>query len=437
MSSKLVSNTIISILNNVTQLIVSLGSGFLIARILGTQGKGEVYLLTQSSSIIQVIFLFGLGVSLLYFIKTNVISYNQAVSFSVLFNIVVVMIFLALIFVFPKLLSQMLGKEISRNNILITFITAQLNIFCGFIGYIEMYKEAGIKKWSVVTLASNVIYLLFLFFLIYLKPFGVEGALLALLLSTLIKAAFLCIPTLKRFVFQSLKFKVIGEIFAYGFGTFISNLFLTSVFRIDVFFLNKYVSLSEIGIYSVSVNVSELLLLVPNALGVVLFPHLSGLDRQELLNTMSKIGRLSFILGAVGCLGLLIISYPFILIIFGSKFTGAFVPLLMLLPGLMAMTLNYSYSNFFTSIGQSYTPAKCFGVGLILNLVCNFVFIPKFGIMAAAVVSSITYIIITLGFILIIRKKYKLDYMTYIFPSKEDFIYLFNKAKSFISVNHS
>jgi stage V sporulation protein B len=435
--SKLLSNSITSILNNFIQLIVSLGSGFLIARILGTEGKGEVYLLTQFSSFIQVIFLFGLGVSLLYFLKTKVITYNQSVTFSVFFNIVVVAILLLLIVVYPNILSEILGKEININKILITIITAQLNIFCGFIGYIEMYKENGVKNWSIISLLSNVIYLLFLFFLIYTKPFGVEGALLALLFSTIIKAAFLCIPTLIRFVFETLKLAIIGQIFAYGFGAFISNLFLTSVFRIDVFFLNNYVSLSEIGLYSVSVNVGELLLLVPNALGLVLFPHLSGLEGQELLNTMSKIGRLSFILGLIGCVGLMFFGYPFILIIFGSKFTKAFVPLLLLLPGLMAMTLNYSYSNFFTSTGQSYVPAKCFGLGLAVNLLSNLIFIPKFGIIAAAVTSSITYIIITLCFVFIIRKKHKLDYGVYVFPSKNDFMYLLNKTKGFVKLNKS
>lgn len=433
--SKLLSNSITSILNNFIQLFVSLGSGFLIARILGTEGKGEVYLLTQFSSFIQVFFLFGLGVSLLYYLKIKVISYNQSVTFAVFFNIFIIAILFILIIVFPNILFEILGKEIKTNKILLTIITALLNIFCGFIGYIEMYKDNGVKKWSIISLLSNVIYIIFLFFLIFIKPFGVEGALLALLFSTLIKAAFLCIPTLRRFVFEPLKLTIIAQIFTYGFGAFISNLFLTSVFRIDVFFLNNYVSLSEIGLYSVSVNVSELLLLVPNALGLVLFPHLSGLESQELLNTMSKIGRLSFILGLIGCIGLAIFGYPFILTIFGSKFTKAFVPLLLLLPGLMAMTLNYSYSNFFTSTGQSYVPAKCFGLGLAVNLLSNFIFIPKFGIIAASVTSSITYIIITLCFIFIIRKKYKLDYGVYIFPSKDDFMYLIDKTKGFIKLN--
>lgn len=432
MGSKLLTNGLISIGNNIVQLLVSLGSGFLIARMLGTNGKGELYLLTQFSSIVQVVFLFGLSTSLLYFIRTAVISVNQALTFSLIFTGVLTAGFAICMYGFPGLVIQLLSKQVNENYILLMFITAQLNILSSFVGYALMYEDAGVKNWSVINLVSNLLYLLILFSVIYVYPFGVKGALWALLLSTCIKTFLLVVPAIKNFVFEIMPWSLVSKIFLYGLGAFISNLFLTGVFRIDVFFLSHYVLINQIGIYSVAVNVSELLLLIPNALGVVLFPHLSGMGKDEQLQTMGQIGRLSFILGLSGTLVLLILSYPFILVIFGRDFINAFIPLLCLLPGLMAMTLNYSYSNFFSSSGQPYIVALSFGIGLVVNIILNLIFVPQYGIFAAAINSSVTYAIITMCFIIAIRLKYQLSYKSYIFPSWNDFLYIAAKVKTYI-----
>jgi O-antigen/teichoic acid export membrane protein len=139
------------------------------------------------------------------------------------------------------------------------------------------------------------------------------------------------------------------------------------------------------------------------------------------------------ILGLVGCLILILIAYPFIIIIFGQKFIGAFIPTLLLLPGLIAMTLNYSYSNFFSAINKPFLSAGIFAIGLVINILLNITLLNKFGIIGAAIFSSIAYIIITVGFIFVILKTNKeLTLKEIAIPRKEDFKYFISKFKNYI-----
>ena len=82
-SIKFVNNTTFSILNNIIQLIVSLGSGMIIARVLGPEGKGIFFLITQIVSIGVISLGLGFAPSILFFLKQKKLTKNEAITISV------------------------------------------------------------------------------------------------------------------------------------------------------------------------------------------------------------------------------------------------------------------------------------------------------------------------------------------------------------------
>lgn len=430
---KLLQSSAFSILSNIMQLLVSLGSGIIIARSLGTTGKGEIFLITQVMSLVQVIFSFGFGPSILYYLKRNETKPAEVNYFIFGYILILAVLFAVSLVFFDVPIKNLVGGDLSVRLIILAFGIAYINILALFVGYKIMSTEHGVKSWSISNLVSNIFYLCFLAGFIMILKMGVLGALYALVISSLIKLIMLLYfgrPNMEFSVISKINLKKISF---YGIQIFMTNLFLTSVFRIDTFFLNKMVSLSDLGLYSVSVNVGELLLLIPSAIGVALFPHLSGLSKEEQLDAMSLVGRVSFLIGFAGIIGLSIIGYPFILIVFGRNFLPAFTPFLFLLPGLMAMTVNYSYSNYFSSIGKPIVGGIVFFIGLIFNVILNLLLIPKMGISGAAITSSITYIIITTCFVLKIKQMNDLSVKEFLFPKKSDLVYIKEKVMTFIN----
>jgi O-antigen/teichoic acid export membrane protein len=436
-AKQLIKNSSFSVINNILQLVLSIASGMIIARMLGPQGKGAVYLIMQIVSIGAAFFSLGIGPSLLYYLKQNAFTKYEATTFSLLYTIVVTAVILFLFFFFKDYFLSLLRHSITVGMLSFAIVLMILNILINFWGYVIMDNDSGVKTWSIISVFGNVLYFVVLFFLVYSFSKGVEGALVALLASCLLRIAILGkYIFLHGFSFKKMPANNLKAIFKYALGIFIGNLFLTGVYRIDVFFVNNILSVSELGIYSASVNVSELLLLIPSAVGIALFPHLTSLNKADQVETMSKIGRLSFILGVVGSLFLVIIAYPFIIIVFGPKFKDAFIPTLLLLPGLLAMTLNYAYANYLNAIGKPFVAAKIFATGLVVNIILNWTLLKTFGINGAAIFSSIAYSIITIGFILAILKNDKhLKFKDIVIPQRDDFKYIFNKVQFMLKRN--
>ena len=175
---------------------------------------------------------------------------------------------------------------------------------------------------------------------------------------------------------------------------------------------------------------------MPSAVGIALFPYLSSLGKKDQILIMGKIARLSTFLSVLASLGIMVFAYPFILIVFGNEFIPSFTPTLFLLPGLVAMTLNFAYSNYLFSIGKPFMSAKIFLVGILVNIFFNILFLKAFGIIGAAIFSSVTYCIITIGFIITILKENKgIKFKEIIIPTKEDYNYIIIKLKNILKLN--
>lgn len=406
----------------------------IIARFLGPSGKGEVFLITQIFGFIQVIFSFGFGPAIIYFLKKNEISLEKVNLFIWVHCLLLAVLFTIGVFFISDIINTLIGGNLSVKLLALTFFIGQINILSALIGYKIQMSDDGIKYQSVAGLVSNGFYVLFLVLALIVFNLGVVGVAYSLVGSALIKLIMFFLKKDSSLIsFEKVDASDLNKLLKYGSHIFLTNFFLTSVFRIDTFFLNKMVSTADLGLYSVSVNISELLLLIPSAIGIALFPHLSGLIRDEQLSTMCLVGRVSFIIGLLGIVGLSIIGYPFIWVVFGESFLPAYVPFLFLLPGLMAMTVNYSYSNYFSSIGRPLIGAYVFIAGLIINVILNLVLIPQLGISGAAISSSITYVFITIAFVMQIKRIDNLSIWEIMIPKISDYLYIKQKVMNILS----
>lgn len=428
-------NSIFSIFNIALQLIVSLGTGIIIARSIGVEGKGIVYLISQIFSLIQLVLCFGFGPSILFNLKNNKITKAKVHFF--------VIQYLSLIFFGSFLLIEfasadingIFGSKLDQKLMILTFGIALLNVISSLFGHELMVSDKGVYKSTLISIVSNSFYLLSIIILILLFNGGVIYVVISLLIAAIVKSSLILFFVFKqdnRFQLPS-KTEVV-TLTNYGGQFFLNAFFLSSVFRMDVFFLSHSEKVSDLGFYSVSVNVAELVLIIPSAIGIVLFPHFTGLMRDEQKDKMAQSGRINFFIGLVGCILIAIIAYPFILIVFGKLFLPAFGPLLLLLPGIFAMTLNYSYSNYISSIGKPIVGTLFFAIGLIVNIFINYFFIPVYGMWAAALSSSITYIGITLLFIFYISRIDKISLTEFVIPRKSDIFYVYNKIYMILKI---
>jgi O-antigen/teichoic acid export membrane protein len=169
--------------------------------------------------------------------------------------------------------------------------------------------------------------------------------------------------------------------------------------RLDSFILNYFYGAKEVGIYSIAISISSVLLYIPNATRNVLMPYISKYKKTNLTSYIVKLfGFSMIILGII----LIVITWYFISFIYGDSFVSGRILVCILVPGTIFWGL---FAIIASELEARNLPEIVSGIGLvvaIITIILDLIVIPLLGAIGAATVSSITY---TIAFV-IIRKKY-------------------------------
>jgi O-antigen/teichoic acid export membrane protein len=80
-------------------------------------------------------------------------------------------------------------------------------------------------------------------------------------------------------------------------------------------------------------------------------------------------------------------------LVYGSQYIPSILPLNLLIPGILALSLTKPAAVFVAyQFGLSKVNLQAAALGLLLNLVLNLFLIPRYGILGAALASTISYL---------------------------------------------
>ena len=122
--------------------------------------------------------------------------------------------------------------------------------------------------------------------------------------------------------------------FKVGFRGFISNLAALLLFRLDLFLVGYFLSLKEVGIYSIALFGAEMVTKIPGWSASILTPMVASNEEGHVRRTVYLFYSatiIALLLGVFFVLG--IMAFPnFISNLAGKDFTGVEICLLLLLP---------------------------------------------------------------------------------------------------------
>jgi O-antigen/teichoic acid export membrane protein len=175
------------------------------------------------------------------------------------------------------------------------------------------------------------------------------------------------------------------------------------LFRVDLLILAKYVEAPEIGKYAIAVAFAETLFLISDSSVMSSLKRLVDSSKTEAnLISLNLLRQNTFML-IFSAFAIGTFSKLFFPILFGNSYIGSSDMLLALLPGIVAYGVAKSV---FTRINIENSPAKVSAVALtalLLNILLNFVFIPKFGGVGAGIATSISYFFLSAIYLLWFR----------------------------------
>ncbi len=172
--------------------------------------------------------------------------------------------------------------------------------------------------------------------------------------------------------------------------------FVIILYQTDILMIGVLLGPSEVGVYNAATKTSYLTTFVYTAVEAIAAPTIASLytagDRAQLQKVMTTMAHLVFWPTMIVTLFLILFS-NYILGLFGSEFVAAQWPVNILVLGQLvnATTGPAGYMLDLTGHQDQSARVRCFTA--IINIVLNYILIPKFGIIGAAIATSTAVIL--------------------------------------------
>ena len=136
---------------------------------------------------------------------------------------------------------------------------------------------------------------------------------------------------------------------------------------------------------------AEILWFFPNAVGFVIFPKATATKPEAMSAFTPKVFWITLGVTALGAMGLVVLGKSFIQLIYSLNFVGAYLPMLVLLPGVILLGGAKVLTNEIAGRGYPQYNSLNAGIAFILTVIFDLILIPRYGILGAALASSISY----------------------------------------------
>ena len=171
-----------------------------------------------------------------------------------------------------------------------------------------------------------------------------------------------------------------------------ANLVFFLVYRIDYWLVSKFCSPAQLGNYIQVSKLGQILLLLPAIFAANIFPRAASGKGEEIHLAIRRIIQMLFLTGLVACLVLSLTGWWLFPFLYGSSFSLMPTCFILLVPGILALTMVRILAAYFAGINKVRYNLTGAAISLVLIVIVDFIFIPRYGINAAAATSSLGYI---------------------------------------------
>ncbi len=188
-------------------------------------------------------------------------------------------------------------------------------------------------------------------------------------------------------------FEVLREQIKYGAQGQAANMAALFNYRLDQFLVAAFVSTAGVGHYAVAVGLAESVWWLSSAISMVLLPRLTAMEKDD-ADAVTPIISRNTLLASILAAGLLIAVSPVaIQVLFGGDFyPEAFLPLVLLMPGIVAASATRVLGSYLFSRGKIIFTTFATFIALGVTIAADMVLIPLWEVEGAAVASSIAYV---------------------------------------------
>jgi O-antigen/teichoic acid export membrane protein len=177
----------------------------------------------------------------------------------------------------------------------------------------------------------------------------------------------------------------------YGAQGQVANLATLFNYRLDQFLVAYFVTRAAVGHYTVAVGLGEAVWWFSSAVAIVMLPRFTEMESERAAEVTPVICRNTLAVSALGAVGMVVVSPLVIRVLFGAEFDPAFLPLVLLMPGIVAASATRVLGSYLFSQGKIIYNTYATFIALGVTLALDLALIPWLKVEGAAIASSVAY----------------------------------------------
>lgn len=373
----------------------------ILAKTIGASGYGSWELVLITVSIFQPFILLGLDNSILRFFSSKEKEEIVKGVFTAFFVILVTGTAVSLIlFLSSDLLAITLLKEESLTSVVklassLVIITALNTII------LSSFRIFGIiKRYFVIVLLQTLFEVGLIAFFV-LSGYGLYGALISMVITgiVILVIELYFIGSYAGFTFPD--FSILRPLLKYGLPLVPTAIFVFVISSSDRYVIGFFMSVRDVGIYSAAYGIGSVTIMFSAYLLYILRPTIYRLyDKRkvdEVKVYLSYSWKYILMFSIPSIFGLSILAEPLLAVLTTSDFisVGKFI-----IPLVAFSTCLYSMELIFGVVIRLFKRTNIFaivsGTTAAINLGLNIIFIPRWGVIGAAITTLIAYAIATI-----------------------------------------
>jgi O-antigen/teichoic acid export membrane protein len=378
----------------VAQFTFSVALSLTLARLLGTEGRGQYAVVVLLPVTLYALATFGVPSSATFYSGRGR-SLASLVRLALVFTGAAAIWLTLLALLLLPLLERSVLQTAPDHLLRLVLIAIPFQFGASLLGAI-LYGRQIVRSYNILLVGQAVASLVFAILFVGVLRLGVQGAVLSFIvveilwgLSVLLVAA-RALRAIKADDAASPP-ATTRELLGYGLKCYPAV--VTSFFnlRVDIYLLSAILAdAGQVGLYAIAVSFSSMLFYVPDSVSAIFYPRVAAATREEADSLAPRISRMTVLISTLLAVAMVPAAYVAIHLLLPA-FKDSIPALLILLPAIVSMGVSRVLSGYMTGLGKPIAATTASVAAVILNIGANLLLIPVLGIVGAALASLISY----------------------------------------------
>lgn len=394
-------------------LVVNLITGVLVARLLGTAGRGEIAAILTVTQMLAWFFSLGAAQAAAYHIARNPSDGGRLIStwLSLLLPVSLLAIGIGQLLL-PILFDAQSAEALRYAQLFIFSIVAYvvLDFMYGVLSGDHDFIALNILKFSIPASIAILYVALWL-----TDAFTVESALISNVVATGAVTVATTARAIRRCGLHPPSAALGRSTVGYALRAHLGNIggFMTA--RLDLMIIPAFLAASAVGLYSVATNVAAIIPTLTGTFAIMVLPaaaRAGSASVRTVVRSLHVTLAISVLVAAViGALAGVLIT-----LVYGEAFADSATALRILLPGVVIDAATAVMWSGLLADGFPARAAAAAMTGLLVTVVGLILVLPEGGIEGAALVSTLSYATAFVATVWIYKRSLKLSWRDFVHP---------------------